>query len=93
MKNYLPLGSVVLLKNGQKKLMICGRIQTDVATNISYDYSGCFYPEGLIKSTEVFLFNNENIDNVFFIGYQDEEELRFRKYISEKVDSDNQENN
>lgn len=27
MKNFLPIGSVVLLKEASKRLMICGRIQ------------------------------------------------------------------
>ena len=85
MKNFLPIGSVVLLKTGEKKLMICGRVQSDVATGKVYDYSACLYPEGLINSNELILFNNENIDRVFFIGFQDTEEFQFRKYIIKAV--------
>ncbi|HJC37382.1 MAG TPA: DUF4176 domain-containing protein, partial [Candidatus Merdibacter merdavium] len=29
MKEYLPIGSVVTLKQGTKKVMICGRIQKE----------------------------------------------------------------
>ena len=81
MDSFLPLGSVVLLKGAQKKIMICGRIQTDVATEKTYDYSACVYPEGLISSSEVIMFNNENIDKVFFVGYQDPDEFKFRKVL------------
>ncbi|MBP3441233.1 MAG: DUF4176 domain-containing protein [Clostridia bacterium] len=91
MKNLLPIGSVVLLNGGEKRLMICGRIQTDVATGTVYDYSACFYPEGMINSKELFMFNNENIQQLFFVGFQDEEELAFRQFLKEAIA--NKENN
>ena len=86
MKELLPLGSVVILKGAEKRLMICGRIQTNVATNEVYDYSACPYPEGLISSKEIIMFNNESIEKVYFIGFQDTEEFKFRKYINENLD-------
>lgn len=85
MKKYLPIGSVVLLNGAEKRLMICGRLQTDVSTDKQYDYSACLYPEGLIDSKELYMFNNEDINNVYFIGFQDEEEFRFRKFIEETL--------
>ncbi len=85
MKSMLPIGSVVLLKGGQKRLMICGRVQTDVATGITYDYSGCYYPDGIINSKELFMFNNGNIQKLFFIGFQDGEEIAFRKFLDEQL--------
>ena len=45
-KDLLPLGSVVLLKGGSKRLMIIGRIQSRAGSNEIYDYSGCFSPRG-----------------------------------------------
>ena len=53
MKSLLPIGSVVLLNGGEKRLMICGRVQTDVATGKTYDYSACFYPDGIIGNAVV----------------------------------------
>ena len=38
MKKYLPIGSVVLLKEGKKRLMIYGIKQIDINTKIEYDY-------------------------------------------------------
>ncbi|MBR4858866.1 MAG: DUF4176 domain-containing protein [Clostridia bacterium] len=85
MKSLLPIGSVVLLNGGEKRLMICGRVQTDVATGKTYEYSACFYPEGIISSKELFLFNNENIQKIFFIGFQDADEFAFKKLIEEHL--------
>lgn len=87
MKDLLPIGSVVLLKNAKKKLMVCGRIQVDLDAGEEkvYHYSGCLYPEGLLDPNQLYLFNNEDIERVFYIGMQDEEEFRFRNYIIQKV--------
>lgn len=90
-KSLLPIGSVVLLKGGQKRLMICGRIQTDVATGITYDYSACYYPDGILNSKELFMFNNDNIQRLFFIGFQDGEELAFRQFIEDELKEKNME--
>lgn len=90
-KSLLPIGSVVLLKGGKKRLMICGRIQTDVATGITYDYSACYYPDGILNSKELFMFNNDNIKRLFFIGFQDGEELAFRQFIEDELNGKNAE--
>lgn len=76
---YLPIGSVVLLKNGKKRVMIYGRkVKVDGESEEIYDYVGCLYPEGMINSKNVILFNQEQIQLVYFIGFQDLEELAFR---------------
>lgn len=90
-KALLPIGSVVLLKGAEKRLMICGRVQTDVSTSITYDYSACLYPEGIVSSSELFMFNNENIAKVYFIGFQDGEELQFSKLINEHIKNQKEE--
>ena len=84
MKTLLPIGSVVLLEGAEKRLMICGRLQTDVSTGKTYDYSGCLYPEGVLDSKEFYMFNNENIKKLFFIGFQDGEEIVFKKFLEEQ---------
>ncbi|MDR1663950.1 MAG: DUF4176 domain-containing protein [Clostridiales bacterium] len=43
---YLPLGSVVKLKNGTKKLMIYGRKQTQAGSGKTWNYVACLWPEG-----------------------------------------------
>ncbi len=81
---YLPLGSVVLLKGGKKRVMICGRVQINVQDNTVFDYSACLYPEGIIDPKKLYLFNNEDIDMVYFVGMQDTEEFTFRSQIEEE---------
>jgi|SRR5690625_785883 len=82
----LPIGSIVYLREGTSKLMILNRgpilpSEESEEEGIWYDYSGCFYPQGL-KPTNVFYFNEENIDEVVFEGFKDEEE-RFQKLFQD----------
>ncbi len=74
MKTYLPIGSVVLLKNGSKKIMIYGRRQRRVTDDFEYDYLACLYPDGNIGEDYMYLFNHEDIETVVFRGYSDAEE-------------------
>ena len=76
-KELLPIGSVVLLKDATKKLMIFGIAQVDMETKESFDYLGVAYPEGSMGECSQFLFNNTDIDTVFFKGYEDEEREKF----------------
>lgn len=85
MKELLPLGSVVLLKGGKKRVMICGRIQKRANDDKLYDYSACYYPEGIIDPKELFLFNNADIEQVYYVGMQDVEEFEFRSFIDKKL--------
>lgn len=80
-KDLLPIGSVVLLNGGNKRVMICGRIQAKTGDDTVFDYSACYYPEGIINPEEMFFFNRDAIAKVFFVGFQDEEELRFNKEV------------
>ncbi len=82
MKEYLPIGTVVLLKNGSKKVMIYGRKQIATENGQEFDYVACLYPEGNINDDYTFLFNNENIDKIIFKGYSDEEEVEFQKVLN-----------
>lgn len=76
-EKLLPIGSVVKLQNGEKRLMIFGVKQTDNDSGIEYDYIGVVYPEGNLGPEVQFLFNHENIEEVFFRGYEDEERVEF----------------
>ncbi len=84
-KDLLPIGSVVLLKGGEKRIMICGRIQAKAGENEIYDYSACYYPQGIVDPTSMFFFNRDAIDKVFFIGFQDAEEIAFREQVLDQL--------
>lgn len=81
LKDFLPIGSVVLLKNAEKKLMICGRVQIQESDGRLFDYSACLYPEGMLSPDRIYLFNHEDIVRVCSMGLQDEEELELREKI------------
>lgn len=80
-KDLLPIGSVVLLKGGQRKLMVVGRVVCKEDDNKIYDYIGCLYPQGILTTSELYFFNTESIENVFFIGFQDTEEMSFKGFL------------
>ncbi len=84
-KDLLPIGSVVLLKGGNKRIMICGRIQAKAGEDTVYDYSACYYPEGIVDPKSMFFFNRDAIAAVFFLGFQDKEELDFRHEVLDQL--------
>ena len=47
-----------------------------------HDYLGCLYPEGALESKDVILFDHDQIQMIYFIGFQDLEELAFRKKLN-----------
>lgn len=84
-EGLLPIGTVVLLKNSQKRVMIIGVLQKQIkeGNEVIWDYSACFYPEGYMGPDRTFLFNADQIENVFAVGYQDQEQFEFKEKIDE----------
>lgn len=85
---FLPIGTVVLLKEGKKRMMITGFLAS-IDNKNTYDYSGCLYPEGFLSSDQVCLFNHEQIDKIYSLGYQDDESKEFMenlKKLENKLD-------
>ncbi len=79
---FLPIGTVVLLKGGKKRLMITGFCSFDEEKkDKAYDYTGCLYPEGIISSKQMALFNHNQIEKVFYLGLRDEEEQKFKQKL------------
>lgn len=83
---YLPVGSVVLLKGGNKKLMIIGFAGLAPETEGKiYDYIGCFYPEGIVSSDKNILFNHSQIAELCFEGYATQEDLEYKEKLNSIV--------
>jgi len=87
--HLLPIGSVVMLKNAMKKLMIIGILQKDRENpDKDYDYIGVLYPEGYLTKNAMFLFNHDDIVDIEFTGYNNEERAAFvskvQEYLSEQ---------
>lgn len=88
---YLPIGTVVLLNGGTKKVMVTGFCSvTEEEQNKIYDYTGCIYPEGYLDYDEICLFNHDQIEKVYHMGYVDEECQDFNeelKSITSQIES------
>lgn len=81
-KELLPIGSVVLLQDGTKKLMIMGI--KPVLNEKIYDYIGVLYPEGFIGSDKGnFLFNHSDINDIAFVGYSNPEREKYFDALEE----------
>lgn len=77
-KELLPIGSIVRLNNGAKSLMIVGVMQSDAAgAGKEYDYLGVMYPEGHLGEGFQYLFNQEDIREIRFRGFEDPERETF----------------
>lgn len=83
-KEFLPLGTVVTLKDGVKRLMITGRLQKESITKQVFDYCAVLWPEGMLDSSRMYLFNEEDVDKLYHIGLQDHEEFQFRYVLDEQ---------
>ena len=82
-KDLLPIGSIVLLRDGEKRLMISGIMQSDASGDgQEYDYLGVLYPEGHIGEQFQYLFNHEDIQEIFFRGFEDEERGDFLEKLA-----------
>jgi len=83
MEKYLPIGSVVLLEDGDKTIMIYGRQQLQVDTQDIYDYVACLYPEGNLDKDHTYLFNHDQIREVVFEGFVNDEEKEMLTFLAE----------
>jgi hypothetical protein len=81
-KELLPIGSVISLQGGFKKLMIFGVMQSD-GNGEDYDYIGVIYPEGNIGEKGKYLFQHKDIETVYFKGFENDEREEFIKKLEE----------
>lgn len=84
-KELLPIGSVVVLKGGLKKLMIIGVLQIvqQESETKRYDYIGVIFPEGFLNADLLVLFNHDQLDEVVYRGFENDEYREFVDRISE----------
>ena len=84
---FLPIGTVVMLKNGKKRVMITGFCSVDTMNKTKiYNYSGCLYPEGFLRTDRVCLFDHNQIEKIYHLGLVDEEEKQFKEKLVKAVE-------
>ena len=87
LNDFLPIGTIVMLKDGKKSVMITGYYPISVVDDkkVVYDYSGCIFPEGILKSNQLGMFNSEQIQSIVYEGFKNEESLDLIEKIK-KID-------
>ena len=88
-ERFLPLGSVVTLKDAKKSIMIIGYGFTGEVDNSTkvFDYCACLYPEGFLDPNKSILFDHESIEKVDALGFDDERGAQWRKFFSDNLDN------
>ncbi|WP_423213503.1 DUF4176 domain-containing protein [Staphylococcus haemolyticus] len=73
-------------KNGFPRLMVINLGPMLNIDNHQYilDYSACTYPVGVVEE-QIYYFNEENIDEVIFEGYSDQDVTRFQELFKEMM--------
>lgn len=83
-KNLLPVGSVVKVKELEKKLAIMGILVNNAG--VKYDYIAVPFPEGYIDAEHMYVFNHEDVEKVEYIGFINSEFQIFRRNLAESID-------
>lgn len=81
---FLSPGSIVLLKNAKRPLMIIGWSVLSKRNGKEYyfDFAGVMMPYGFTDG-RIGYFNRDDIQDVLFHGYLDEETIQFAEEIRE----------
>ena len=82
---FLPVGSIVRLKGGERNVIIIGYTPIEAGKTEMWDYLGGMWPTGVITSDRNLLFNRDQIEEVIFEGFTNEVELDFRTKLEDAV--------
>lgn len=87
-EKYLPLGTVVLLEGGTKRVMITGfATASSDDPDLIYDYAGCMYPQGFITSNQTVLFDHDQIQKIYHFGLIDPEWVEFQDNLNKFLEN------
>ena len=81
----LPIGSIIRTEGAERKLMVIGRVVTTEENDMIYDYVGVPYPEGINDSDKLYFFNRDQIEELLFIGFQDQEALIYQSEVLDNL--------
>ena len=84
-KNMLPIGSIIRTEGAERKLMVIGRVVTTEENDMIYDYVGVPYPEGINDSDKLYFVNRDQIEELLFIGFQDQEALIYQSEVLDNL--------
>lgn len=83
-EGLLPIGSVVLLKDSDQKMVICGICATvaEEGGDVLYDYSALLHPYGYVDRDHLYVFNQDAIVKVCSVGYIDDRMIEAYRNVS-----------
>lgn len=84
----LPIGTVVTIEGGTKKVMITGYYSKNEGESKIYTYNGCIFPEGFMDNTFL-LFDQPEIEDVLYRGLENEESEEYAHLIQNHLDLTN----
>lgn len=74
---FLPIGTVVKLKDEEKRVMIIGFCSMSKKNKKIYHYVACLYPEGVIDTEKLIMFDNVEIEKIVYRGFNNKESNKF----------------
>ncbi len=82
-EKFLPIGTVVLLKNAENKIMITSYLVfSEKSKETIFEYGGCLFPIG-VKDNMSLGFNHDDIEKIIHMGYIDDEQKEINQYLIE----------
>lgn len=76
--HLLPIGSIVRLKDSEANVMVAGYLPVcDARPGYVWDYSGFKFPLGYVSNEEIYCFDQDQIELILALGYQDMEQFAF----------------
>ena len=84
-RSFLPLGSIVSLKESSRYVVVIGYTVVEEGENKIWDYLGCAYPIGVVDPSKNLLFDHSQIDKVIFRGFSDDEGNKFLNDLEESI--------
>lgn len=85
MIDYLPIGSIVKLKEGKVELLIIGYCKLIKQDKIkANDYVACIYPAGLIDMKTLIAFKHDQIEEIVHQGIKTDDYLKIKKALNKE---------
>ncbi len=88
-EKFLPIGTVVLLKGGEKTLMITSYLifaNGQDGKKKMFDYGACAFPEGIIESNYAVGFNHDQISEIVHMGLENDIQKSLNALLNETYD-------
>ena len=82
-EDWLPVGSMVRLKDGERPVMVAGYMAIGGSDGRIWDYVGYPYPVGRMDSRDYF-FDKESVEEIYLVGYLDQLGRQFQAFLEEQ---------